>query len=144
MHNKIQFEGYAKSYLNKYLERSKSKEDLNIEFYDYLLNQILNISARTLLVLFYTFKKEDLLKGNTSKERYIYFDNYSKTEEFHIIVGKMYPLLILRLDKIVANNIINYKKLKDRVERDKAELVHKFGFSTDGIEDCHVWSFRFP
>lgn len=58
----FQFEGYVKSYLDKYLEnKSQDKEDLNIEFYDYLLNQIFFNSIKTILILFFAFKKENLL-----------------------------------------------------------------------------------
>ncbi|WP_312908358.1 hypothetical protein [Tissierella praeacuta] len=67
--NRIQFEGYIKSYLNNYLERKKNKEDFKIGFYEYLLNQIFNVAGRTILALLYTFKKDNLLQGNTSEER---------------------------------------------------------------------------
>lgn len=136
--NKIQFEGYIKSYLSNYLERNKSKEDFNIDFYDYLLNQILNISAKTILTLFYAFKKENLLQGNNPEERYTYFDNYSKTDEFHNLVDKIYPLLTLRLDEIINSHIVNYNNLKERAEKDKIELFNRLGFRMVSIEDCHI------
>ncbi|MGJ0848714.1 DUF4135 domain-containing protein [Tissierella praeacuta] len=138
LNNRIQFEGYIKSYLNNYLERKKNKEDFEIGFYEYLLNQIFNVAGRTILTLLYTFKKENLLQGNTSEERYTYFDNYSKTDDFHKLVDKLYPLLTLRLDRIINNHIVNYNKLKERVEKDKIELFHKFGLEINSIEDCHI------
>ncbi len=138
MSNKMQFQGYVESYLNKYLKKNKINESFNAEFYDYLSNRILDISSKTILTLLYVFKKENLLEGNTPKERYNYFDNYSKTDDFHTLVDKMYPLLSLRLDRVIANNIINYKDLKERAGKDMVELFRKFGFSMDTIENCYV------
>lgn len=136
-YKKNQFEGYVRSYLDKYLE-GQSKEDFSVEFYDYLLNEILSNSIKTLLILFFAFKKESLLKGDSSEERYRYFDNYSSTEEFHDLVNRMYPLLKQRLDSILHNHIINYNDLNIRVKRDKEEIHKKFGFNMEDLTDCHI------
>ena len=136
-YKKNQFEGYVRSYLDKYLE-GQSKEDFSVEFYDYLLNEILSNSIKTLLILFFAFKKESLLKGDSSEERYRYFDNYSSTEEFHGLVNRMYPLLKQRLDSILHNHIINYNDLNIRVKRDKEEIHKKFGFNMEDLTDCHI------
>lgn len=136
-YKKIQFEGYVRSYLDKYLE-GQNKEDFSVEFYDYLLNEILSNSIKTLLILFFAFKKESLLKGDSSEERYRYFDNYSSTEEFHDLVNRMYPLLKQRLDSILHNHIINYNDLNIRVKRDKEEIHKKFGFNMEDLADCHI------
>lgn len=136
---KIQFEGYVKSYLENYLAKNRLNKDyFNLEFYDYLLEQIQNNSIKTLLTIFLAFKKEQLLIGEFSKERYENFDKYSLTEEFHNLVDKMYPLLKPRLDKTLQNHIINYNDLKIRVEKDKMEIYRKFGFSIEDIKDCHI------
>lgn len=136
---RFQFEGYIKSYLDKYLESKKQyKEDLNVEFYNYLLKQILSNSIKTILILFFAFKKETLLKGNSPEERYEYFDNYSSTKEFHDLVNEMYPMLKLRLDRILENHIINYNNLKMRIEKDEKELYNKFGFRIEDIKNCHI------
>lgn len=58
---RIQFEGYVRSYLDKYLE-GQNKENFNVEFYDYLLNEILSNSIKTLLILFFALKKEKFIK----------------------------------------------------------------------------------
>lgn len=135
----MQFEKYVKSYLKRYLENKKqNNEDFNVEFYDYLLNQILNNSIKTILTIFFAFKKENLLKGNSPEERYDYFDNYSTTEEFHDIVNKMYPLLKLRIDRILYNHIINYNDLKMRIEKDRLEIDSKFGVEIKDIKDCNI------
>lgn len=138
MDKKIHFEGYVKSYLNRYFKENNIREDFNIDFYDYLLNQILSISAKTILTLFYVFKKENLLEGNTSEQRYEYFDDYSKTDEFHNLVNRMYPILNLRLDKVIYNHLINYEDLTERIEKDRIELLDKFGVNIDNIRDCHI------
>ena len=75
------------------------------------------------MTLFFAFRKEDLLKGNSSEERYNYFDNYSSTEEFYNLVDKMYPLLKPRLDRILKKHIINYNNLKMRAEKDKTDFI---------------------
>jgi len=136
---RFQFRGYIESYLDKYIENTKqNKEDFNVEFYDYLLNQIFAISIKTVLTLFLVFKKEDLLKGDSPEERYDYFDNYSSTEEFHNLVDEMYPLLRLRLDRTLYNHIVNYNDFKIRAEKDKVEIYRKFGFDIEDIKNCHV------
>lgn len=135
----IQFEEYVNSYLDRYLESiNQNKEYFNIEFYEYLLKQIFDFSFKTILTLFYSFKKENLLKGNTAKERYSYFDNYSATDEFHNLVDEMYPLLKMKLDKMINNHITNYSDLIERIEKDKLEIYDKFRIDLDNIENWHI------
>ncbi|WMM26147.1 type 2 lanthipeptide synthetase LanM [Tissierella sp. MB52-C2] len=136
---KIQFEGYINSYLENHLAENRlSKEYFNLGFYDYLLEQVQNNSIKTLLTIFWAFKKEQLLIGDVPKERYENFAQYSLTEEFHELVDKMYPLLKPRLNKILQNHIINYNDLKSRVGKDKDEIDKKFGFSIGDIKDCNI------
>lgn len=134
---KNQFQGYVRSYLDNYLEKY-SEKILNEEFYSHLLEQIFSNSMKTLLTLFLAFKNENLLKGNSSEERYWYFDNYSSTEEFHQMVNRLYPLLKERLDKIIHNHLINYKDLKMRVEENKEEIYKEFGFDINNMTNCHI------
>jgi type 2 lantibiotic biosynthesis protein LanM len=115
-----------------------NKQDFNAAFYDYLLNQILSNSIKTILTLFFAFKKENLLEGNSSEERYDYFDKYSATKEFHDLVNKIYPLLKLKLDGIIHNHIVNYNDLKMRAISDKEEIYNKFGFNIEDIRNCHI------
>ncbi len=136
---RIQFEGYVKNYLDKHLkDTGQNKSNFNEEFYDYLLKEILSNSMKTLLILFFAFKKENLLKGNSPEERYDYFDNYCSTKEFQYLLDEMYPLLKLRLDKILHNHITNYNTLKLRAEKDKKEIHDKLGFNIEDIRECHI------
>lgn len=137
--NRIQFQGYVKSYLDNYFkDKNLNKQDFNAEFYNYLLKQILSNSIKTILTLFFAFKKENLLEGNSPEERYDYFDNYSATKEFHDLVNKIYPLLKLKLDGIIHNHIINYNYLKIRAASDKEEIYNKFGFNIEDTANCHI------
>lgn len=139
MNNEIQFQGYVKSYLDNCLKDKKlDRVNLNIEFYDYLLNQILSNSIKSVLVLFFAFKKEGLLKGISPEERYDYFNDYSATTEFHDLVNKIYPLLELKLDGIIYNHIANYKDLKERSERGREEIYENFDFNIEDIANCHI------
>lgn len=138
-YDKMQFKGYVKTYLENYFNNENLlKQDFCIGFYDYLLSQISSNSIKTILTLFFAFKKDNLLKGNSSEERYDYFDKYSASKEFHDLVNKMYPLLKLRLDKILHNHIKNYGDLKFRVEKDKEEIYKNFGFNIDDLVNCNI------
>lgn len=137
--NRIQFSGYITSYLDNYFkDRNMNKQDFNVEFYDYLINQILSNSIKTIITLFFAFKKENLLEGNSSEEGYDYFDKYSATKEFHDLVNKIYPLLKLKLDRILNNHIVNYNDLKMRVVSDKEEIYKKFGLNLEDTANCHI------
>lgn len=137
--DKIQFKGYVKSNLDGYLQnRNLSKKNMSKEFYEHLLSNVYSHSIKTILILFFAFKKENLLKGDSSEDRYNYFDSYSSTGEFHELVNRMYPLLKLRIDKALNNHILNYFSLKERAEEDKTEIYDSFGFVMEGIDSCHV------
>lgn len=121
MQNNARFSGFSNRYLDDYLWHHGAKID-SLGLRRYVIDQIEQISTKTLITAVLGMQQSGMLEGRTAEERYHFFNDYSSTPEFLAFLTSTYPMLKTKLDRSILLLIENHEELRRRYCQDKEAL----------------------
>lgn len=137
---KIQFNKFVKGYLERFLKNNRNNilkkyhKDLTL----YLQEEIYKEAFECLLMLMRGMKEENFLEGTNKEERYDFFDTYSGTDDFFVLLSSLFPILIERLDNKLEGIIKNYEIFIKNFENDFNILKEHYNWNEPDINNCNI------
>lgn len=130
------FGDYCKYYIEKYSKSNTVKEIPGV--YEYMSFKICNASIRMLVTELHLKKKENVLRGDTSEERYMSFEKKLLNIEYLKELEEKYPVLEDQLKKIVLYTEKYVQEILDAFVEDIKELKCIFGEEICSIEKIEI------
>lgn len=119
-----------------------SKENIKIikfkGVYEYLYETVFSYSIRSLVHELHIYKNNNLLIGETSKERFIYFEEIIKSETFIKSFYEKYPVLKSFLKMLVTQTASYVFEIINNFEKDRNEIQRKFKIELKSIVDIKL------
>lgn len=129
--------------LDRFLFKYSFKVSKQAIMYSLLTNiteEITGLSIRTLIVELNNLKSNNLLEGETSIERYNYF-NQKLTEELYLQeIFSRYPVLLYLIDIKITNQLILVEELLERLGKDRYDIEIKFNMSVNNLTNINISS----
>lgn len=138
------FPEFFSLYLNKFdskLSLLMECESTDLSFhgvYDYLYKNLLNHSIRTLIRELHNYKNENLLAGETPKERFSSFERITESKAFTIDFYEKYPVLKSFLEQKVDETAMYVYEISSNFKKDKTEIEDKFQQKIGKMIDIHL------
>lgn len=136
---KAMFSGFFSIYLDQF--DSKFSNENKVYFngiYTYLYNSMFNFSIRSLIKELYNYKCNNLLIGNTSEERYLYFEKITESKSFQNELYNKYPVLKIYFEKKINQTVSYVNEIISCFEKDKNNLEKIFNMKFEKILDIHL------
>ncbi|MFD2386797.1 type 2 lanthipeptide synthetase LanM [Enterococcus rivorum] len=143
MKETILFPNFFKPFYEMLKEEMQTNISKNgdIEFlsvYDNLYQELFSLSYLTLIYELNNFRENDLLVGETSEERYEYFEKMIGKPFFLEYMEKKYPALITLMNSKLNHIIKCVKQIANAFYRDQVILEKNFGIPFRHIKDMQI------
>ncbi|MBI6030477.1 type 2 lantipeptide synthetase LanM family protein [Clostridium perfringens] len=116
------------------------KETIMRSLLDSISEEITDLSIRTLIVELNNLKSNNLLKGETSAERYNYFNQKLADELYLREIFSKYPVLLYLIDTKITNRLILINEILERLGQDKQYIENKFNMNVSNLTDINISS----
>lgn len=105
-----------------------------------IVEEITGLSIRTLIVELNNLKLNNLLEGETSTDRYNYF-NQKLTDEMYLEeIFSRYPVLLYLIDTKITDRLMLIDEILERLGQDKQDIESKFNMSIHNITNINISS----
>ena len=137
--DKIVFYNFAFSVYKRILAKQKMNIKLPENIERNIIQEISNLSLKSLILLMNVYIDNRVIFGKTSRERYEEFDQYSACDDFFDVIEDCYPQLIKKIRYLIKSKIENYLNLNESFEKDKKEIKEELGLDADKLSDCKLY-----
>lgn len=106
--------------------------------YESLYNELFSLSYMTLVYELNNLRDKGVLNGDTSEERYLFFEKMIGSESFFEYIQDRYPVLIDLMESTLEHFIKAVDQIVIAFYKDKKILKKTFGRNFDQIEDIQI------